>query len=66
MDRWCLMVGDGPYAVVVPDAMAGCRRRYTVYRIPDSPSRRVRVIGRELPPRLAWKIAEKATGRTKR
>lgn len=37
------------YFLIVPDAAAGSPDRFTVYRIPSSPSRRVRVIGRELP-----------------
>ena len=38
----------GSYCLIVPDHAAGRRNRFTVYRIPASPSRRVKVIGREL------------------
>lgn len=40
---------DGVYYLIVPDHAAGKPRRYTVYRVPASPSRRVRVVGQELP-----------------
>lgn len=38
----------GCYYVIVPDHAAGLPRRFTVYRVPASPSRRVRIVGREL------------------
>lgn len=50
------------YALIVPDMAAGTKGRYTVYSIPSSPSRRVRVIGRELTLGQARRIAGKATG----
>jgi hypothetical protein len=40
---------DGCYYLIVPDHAAGSPNRYTVYKIPASPNRRVRVVGRELP-----------------
>jgi len=45
------------YAMIVPDNAAGQPRRYTVYLIPSSPTRRPHVIGQELPLRLARQIA---------
>lgn len=45
------------YCLIVPDHAAGRRHRFTVYHIPTSPSRRVRVIGRELPLGHAKRIA---------
>lgn len=39
---------DGCHYVIVPDEAAGRRQRFTLYRLPSSPSRRVRVLGREL------------------
>jgi len=38
----------GCYFVIVPDHAAGRRKRFTVYRIPATPSARVRIVGREL------------------
>lgn len=32
----------------VPDHAAGKKARYTLYHVPTSPSRRIRVLGREL------------------
>ena len=40
---------NGYYYLIVPDHASGHRARYTVYRIPGSPSRRTIIIGRELP-----------------
>jgi hypothetical protein len=37
------------YYVILPDNSAGSVGRYTVYRIPSSPSRKISIIGRELP-----------------
>lgn len=41
--------------LVIPDEAAG-KFRYTVYEIPSSPSRRIRVLGRELDLRTARKL----------
>jgi hypothetical protein len=49
----------GCYYLIVPDHAAGHRGRYTVYRIPASPSRRVKIVGRELPLAYARKYARK-------
>ena len=38
----------GKYIVVIPDHAAGRPRRFTVYLIPASPSRRIHIIGREV------------------
>lgn len=35
------------YFLIVPDMAAGRKDAYTVYRIPSSPSRRIKVIARE-------------------
>jgi hypothetical protein len=43
----CGYYGPG-YFLIVPDHAAGKRRRFTLYHIPTSPSRRVRILGREL------------------
>lgn len=40
---------DDCYYLIVPDIAAGSLGRYTVYRIPASPSRKVKIVGRELP-----------------
>jgi hypothetical protein len=48
--------GSG-YCLIVPDHAVSKRHRFTVYHIPTSPSRRVRVVGRELPLGHAKKIA---------
>ena len=48
---------DGKYALIVPDNAAGKSKRFTVYLIPASPSRSVRIVGRELPLGLSKKIA---------
>jgi hypothetical protein len=48
---------DGSYCLIVPDHAAGNPNRYTVYKIPASPSRRTKIIGRELPLSCAKKIA---------
>jgi hypothetical protein len=37
------------YYVILPDNAAGSGGRYTVYRMPSSPSRKITIIGRELP-----------------
>lgn len=34
--------------LVVPDYAAGRHNRFTIYRIPKSPSRRIKIVGREL------------------
>ena len=39
---------DGHYFLIVPDHASGRRKRFTVYRVPASPSRRVNIVGREL------------------
>ncbi len=49
---------SGFYYVIVPDCAAGKRNRYTLYRIPNSPSKKIRILGRELPYRLCVKIAK--------
>lgn len=51
------------YALIVPDHAAGKRHRYTVYRIPAAPSRRVKIVGRELPLSDARTVAKKALQR---
>jgi hypothetical protein len=48
---------DGFYCLIVPDHAAGRPRRFTVYRIPSSPARRIRIIGRELTLGHARRIA---------
>lgn len=48
---------EGHYCLIVPDHAAGRRSRFTVYRIPSSPSRNVRVIGRELTLGQARRVA---------
>lgn len=40
---------DDFYFFIVPDIAAGRQDRYTIYRVPSSPSRGVKIIGRELP-----------------
>lgn len=47
----------GHYNLIVRDTGSGMPNRYTVYRIPSSPSGRVRIIGRELPLKFAKKLA---------
>lgn len=37
----------GFYFLIVPDMAAGSKDAYTVYRIPSSPSRRIKIIARE-------------------
>lgn len=49
----------GRRPVVVLDEAAGRPQRYTVYSLPASPSRRVRVIGRELSLNDAVRIASR-------
>ena len=49
---------DGSYRVVVPDHASGKANRFTVYRLPASPSRRTQVLGRELPLKLAMTVAK--------
>jgi hypothetical protein len=44
------------YYLIVPDMAAGRKFRFTVYRIPSSPSRRVKIIGRELDMITAQKV----------
>jgi hypothetical protein len=46
------------YILIVPDIAAGHRGRYTVYKIPSSPSRRIKIIGRELPLKFAKKYVK--------
>jgi hypothetical protein len=59
------MVGyDGKYVLIVPDHAAGRFARYTVYLVPSSPSRRIRIIGRELPLGLARRIAFEAQAKS--
>ncbi len=48
---------DGHYFLIVPDHAAGKRNRFTVYKIPSSPSRRIKVVGRELTLAHARRIA---------
>lgn len=50
---------DNHYCLIVPDHAAGMRNRFTVYRIPSCPGKRIRIIGRELPLGFARKIAAK-------
>jgi hypothetical protein len=49
---------EGRYYLIVPDHASGRRNRYTVYQVPSSPSRRVKVVGRELPYLSAERVAE--------
>ncbi len=56
---------DGCVCVIVPDNASGGRDRYTVYRLPGSPSRGVRVIGRELPWSDAVRVSKQEVSRTK-
>lgn len=37
------------YFMIVPDNAAGLPNRFTLYRIPSSPSGRMKILGRELP-----------------
>lgn len=46
------------YVLIVPDMASGSRGRYTVYSVPSSPSRRIRIIGRELRLKDARRIAK--------
>jgi len=50
---------DGCHYLIIPDEAAGCRRRYTVYRIPATTAHRVKIIGRELPLGLAKRVVER-------
>lgn len=50
---------DGCYILIVPDHGSGHRNRFTVYRVPASPSRPIKIIGFELPLGFAKKIARK-------
>lgn len=47
---------DGRHYIIIPDEAAGMRHRYSVYQIPASPSRRIKIIGRELDLKLARKL----------
>ncbi len=49
---------EGNYFLIVPDIAAGRRFRYTVYKIPSSPSRRIKVIGREIDLKTARRIVK--------
>ena len=49
---------DGKYALIVPDHAAGKPNRFTVYLIPSSPSRKVRVVGQELTLGVSKRIAK--------
>jgi hypothetical protein len=40
---------DDSYYLIVPNIAAGSLGRYTVYRIPTSTARKVKIVGRELP-----------------
>ena len=40
---------NGHYYLLIPDHASGRKNSYTVYRIPASPSRRIKIIGQELP-----------------
>lgn len=53
---------EGFYYLIVPDAAAGKKGRYSVYRIPSSPSRRIKVVGRELSLSNARQVVEKLGG----
>jgi hypothetical protein len=55
---------EGHYCVIIPDHAAGRPKRYSVYRLPSSPSRPIKVIGRELPLGHARKVAA-AVGKPK-
>lgn len=46
------------YILIVPDIASGSKGRYTVYKIPSSPSRRIKVIGRELNLTFAKKLSK--------
>ena len=50
----------GIQCLIVYDHAAGSNNRYTVYVIPASPSRKIRIIGRELTLGVAKKIAQQA------
>lgn len=47
---------SGRYALIIPDNMAGRRRRYTVWEINGAHT--AKIIGRELPIGLSKKIAK--------
>lgn len=46
------------YILILPDIAAGKTPRYTVYKIPSSPAKRIKIIGRELDIRTARFIAK--------
>ena len=50
---------DNYHYLIVPDEAAGRKYRYTVYQIPTSPSRKIKVIGLELPLEYARKVVKK-------
>jgi len=45
--------------LITRDYAAGSKNRYTVYYIPPSPSKRIKIIGRELPFGFANNLAKK-------
>lgn len=49
----------GHYYLIVPDHAAGHRGRYTVYKIPGSPSGLTKVVGRELPLGYARRLVKR-------
>lgn len=53
---------DGHYFFIVPDHASGRRNRFTIYRVPASPSRRVKIVGRELSLGYAVEYAHKKLG----
>lgn len=55
----CGYHGPG-YFLIVPDHAAGRKPRYTLYHVPTSPSRRVRILGRELTLGHCQRIAREA------
>ena len=46
------------YFLILPDSAAGLPHRYTVYRVPSSPSGKIGIIGQELPLADARKVVK--------
>lgn len=55
----------GVYFLVVPDHASGHMNRYTVYQVPASPGRKIKIIGRELPMSDSKRVINEAIAKHK-
>lgn len=52
---------NGSYYLIIPDHAAGIPGRYTVYKIPSTPAKKIKIIGRSLSLGLARRMTNNDT-----